>query len=116
MSIERSELAFLSVMLKGYTQTDPHGSLLWLDFLAVKANNLDWLTQVAEAMDVNYLPGFAYNKALGLRIKNQGKVRSSKVVLGAVIDQTCICLSLNRRTRQATRLFNKQFWLSRRLS
>lgn len=55
-------------------KTDPHGSLLWLDFLAVKANNVDWLDQVAETMDVSHLPGFAYNRALGLRIKAQGKV------------------------------------------
>ena len=58
-----------------FHQTDPHGSLLWLDFLAVKANNVDWLDQVAETMDVSHLPGFAYNRALGLRIKSQGKVR-----------------------------------------
>jgi hypothetical protein len=55
-------------------QTDPHGSLLWLDFLAIKSNNIDWLDQVTAAMDVSYLPGFAYNRALGLRIKAQGKV------------------------------------------
>lgn len=61
-------------MLTSSLQTDPHGSLLWLDFLAIKANEFDWLEQIADTLDVSYLPGFAYNKALGMRIRNQGKV------------------------------------------
>jgi hypothetical protein len=65
-------------------QTDPHGSLLWLDFLAIKANNIDWLDQVAETMNISHLPGFAYNRALGLRIKSQGKVCRDNVVLESV--------------------------------
>ncbi|KAI5453261.1 hypothetical protein NCC49_006284 [Naganishia albida] len=61
------------ILLSLDPHTDPHGSLLWLDFLAIKANELDWLEQVADTLDVSYLPGFAYNKALGMRIRNQGK-------------------------------------------
>ncbi|GHJ87779.1 hypothetical protein NliqN6_4181 [Naganishia liquefaciens] len=64
---------YCKILLSLDPHTDPHGSLLWLDFLAVKANNVDWLDQVAETMDVSHLPGFAYNRALGLRIKSQGK-------------------------------------------
>lgn len=70
---------------------DPHGALFHLDFLAIKAGMSEWLLDVidhfetrrkteytyASRMDPSLLPGWAYARALALRIKentNKDKV------------------------------------------
>ncbi|KAJ9102582.1 hypothetical protein QFC21_002983 [Naganishia friedmannii] len=83
----QTAFGYAKILLSLDPHTDPHGSLLWLDFLAIKSNNIEWLDQVAAAMDVSYLPGFAYNRALGLRIKAQGKddLESDKALQEAIL-------------------------------
>ncbi|KAI6129363.1 transcriptional repressor TCF25-domain-containing protein [Pisolithus croceorrhizus] len=70
--------------------TDPHGSLLHLDFLAVKAGMSDWLLDIwkvyqsrhdviedgGEYMDPSVLPGWAFARALLLRMEE--KVRRDR--------------------------------------
>lgn len=70
--------------------TDPHGSLLHLDFLAVKAGMGDWLLNVwevyqsrhdaiedgGEYLDPSVLPGWAFARALLLRMEE--KVRRNR--------------------------------------
>lgn len=56
-------------------QEDPHGALLWLDFLAVKSNNLEWLADLGDMIDLEGLPGMAYAKALATRIQEKKNVR-----------------------------------------
>ncbi|KAI6000815.1 transcriptional repressor TCF25-domain-containing protein [Pisolithus albus] len=67
--------------------TDPHGSLLHLDFLAVKAGMGDWLLNVwkvyqsrhdaiedgGEYVDPSVLPGWAFARALLLRMEEKAK-------------------------------------------
>ncbi|KAJ9111726.1 hypothetical protein QFC19_001087 [Naganishia cerealis] len=83
----QTAFGYAKILLSLDPHTDPHGSLLWLDFLAIKANNIAWLDQAAAAMDVSYLPGFAYNRALGMRIKAQGRddTASDKALQEAIL-------------------------------
>lgn len=65
--------------------TDPHGALLHLDFLAIKAGMQDWLLdmwdtqcQLTEAewqgrAHVRALPGWAYARALALYIQEEAQ-------------------------------------------
>ncbi|WVW80890.1 hypothetical protein I302_102881 [Kwoniella bestiolae CBS 10118] len=59
---------------------DPHGSVFWLDFLAVKSNNGPWLLSMLEQGDTSpaaaswfAYPGMAYAKALALRQEEESK-------------------------------------------
>lgn len=59
---------------------DPHGAALWLDFLAVKSNNGEWLISMLEqasshqaAMAWHGYPGMAYAQALALRADENAK-------------------------------------------
>lgn len=49
--------------------------MLWLDFLAIKANQLSWLQEIGNAFDLGYLPGLAYNRALAVRMEEGKEVR-----------------------------------------
>ena len=65
--------------------TDPHGALLHLDYLAIKAGMHDWLLEFWDAqcglpedawagrMHVRGLPGWAYARALALFAKEESK-------------------------------------------
>ena len=65
--------------------TDPHGALLHLDFLSIKASMHDWLLDLWDAqcklteeewrgrMHVRALPGCAYSRALALFIREESK-------------------------------------------
>ena len=63
--------------------SDPHGALLHLDFLSVKAGMGDWLEEVwkvyhdieegEDYTDPSILPGWAYARALILRGKEKTK-------------------------------------------
>lgn len=53
---------------------DPHGAALWLDFLAVKSGNGDWLLEMLDMRESSRAaalwhgyPGMGYNRALALR-------------------------------------------------
>lgn len=59
---------------------DPHGAAFWLDFLAVKSNNGEWLISMLEqastspaAMAWHAYPGMAYAQALALRADEVSK-------------------------------------------
>lgn len=59
---------------------DPHGAAFWLDFLAVKSNNGEWLISMLEqassstaAMVWHGYPGMAYAQALALRADEDAK-------------------------------------------
>lgn len=59
---------------------DPHGAALWLDFLAVKSNNGEWLISILEQASTNQAamawhgyPGMAYAQALALRADENAK-------------------------------------------
>lgn len=71
------EYARLLFALDPYT--DPHGALLHLDFLAIKAKQTDWLLSVWDtysemdlgktgeaSFDPTILPGWAWSRALAL--------------------------------------------------
>ena len=73
---------------------DPHGAAFWLDFLAIKSNNGQWLLSMFEQEDqaavaFDGLPGMAFAKALALRQKeNAAKSKdhsASEVALQAAI-------------------------------
>lgn len=65
--------------------TDPHGALLHLDFLAIKAGMQQWLLDVWETQcqmsetewqgraHVRALPGWAYARALAMFIEEDAK-------------------------------------------
>ncbi|EIW81729.1 DUF654-domain-containing protein [Coniophora puteana RWD-64-598 SS2] len=71
--------------------SDPHGALLHLDFLAVRANMGDWLLDVYDAyasmyakskaqdkdktdrVDPSVLPGWMYARSLAIRVREGGK-------------------------------------------
>ncbi|ORX41043.1 transcriptional repressor TCF25-domain-containing protein [Kockovaella imperatae] len=59
---------------------DPHGASFWLDFLAVKSGNGEWLIQMLEQASVSTAaaafhgyPGMAYAQALALRADETAK-------------------------------------------
>ena len=66
--------------------TDPHGALLHLDYLAVKAGMQQWLLDIWDAQSkfkddewkgrvhVRALPGWAYSRALAMYIKEGSNV------------------------------------------
>jgi hypothetical protein len=70
--------------------TDPHGALLHLDYLAIKAGMVQWLLDVWDHFDskwmgskavsgranVTALPGWAYARALAIRTR-EDEVRCS---------------------------------------
>jgi hypothetical protein len=45
---------------------------LWLDFLAIKSGNLDWIQEIGSAFDVEHLPGINLNRALAMRMQEKG--------------------------------------------
>ena len=75
--------------------TDPHGALLHLDLLALKAGMAPWLLevyhwftqrrqrrgQVDGRMDPSVLPGWAYARALALRIGEDARKDGVSIVL-----------------------------------
>jgi hypothetical protein len=63
------------------TQGDPHGALLWLDFLAVKAGNLDWIQEIGSSFDVDHLPGINLNRALARRMQEKNEDHASSDAL-----------------------------------
>ncbi|KIJ58856.1 hypothetical protein HYDPIDRAFT_163022, partial [Hydnomerulius pinastri MD-312] len=82
--------------------TDPHGVLLHLDYLSVKAGMGDWLLDVWNVyqggkveetegcMDPSVLPGWAYARALLLRGKekerrDRGEVKSTEALRQAIL-------------------------------
>ena len=57
-------------------QGDPHGAVFWLDFLAVKSGNGDWLRSMASMRDTpvsawTAYPGMAYALALAVRAQEE---------------------------------------------
>lgn len=59
---------------------DPHGAALWLDFLAVKANQGSWLLQMLEMRETSRAaalwygyPGMGWARALALRQEEDGR-------------------------------------------
>ena len=85
----RTAFEFAKLLLSLDPYTDPHGSLLYIDFLAVRAGVGDWLLQLwevhnnlanaaekkdgverqefAHRFNVTALPGWAYARALVLK-------------------------------------------------
>ncbi|EIW69934.1 hypothetical protein TREMEDRAFT_38605 [Tremella mesenterica DSM 1558] len=70
---------------------DPHGAAFWLDFLAIKSGNREWLfsmserTDIAAARNFQAYPGMAYAKALALReqenmSKNEDHTKSDEAL------------------------------------
>ncbi|TPX37577.1 hypothetical protein SmJEL517_g00661 [Synchytrium microbalum] len=64
----RTALEVNKLLLSLNPHTDPLGALLMIDFMAVKAKELDWLSSLYDQMKqerhLNYLPNFAYSMAL----------------------------------------------------
>lgn len=76
----RTSFEFAKLLYSLDPWTDPHGSLLHLDGLAVKAGMHDWLLDVWEYFETNQdgfagrltamvLPGWWYTKALAMKIR-----------------------------------------------
>jgi hypothetical protein len=76
-------------------QNDPHGAAFWLDFLAIKSGNYQWILDVFEKYAEQFpvavfqgYPGMAYAYALACRAredaeKDEVSCASSKRVQGA---------------------------------
>jgi hypothetical protein len=62
-------------------QGDPHGALLWLDFLAIKSGNLDWIQEIGSSFDVDHLPGINLNRALARRMQEKNEDHASSDAL-----------------------------------
>ena len=81
----RTAFEFARLLYSLDPSTDPHGALLHLDFLAIKAGMHDWLLDVWDAqchasndewrgrMHVRALPGWAYARALALFIREEAR-------------------------------------------
>ncbi|TIA96100.1 hypothetical protein E3P89_03413 [Wallemia ichthyophaga] len=91
----RTAYEYGKVMLALDPLTDPHGALLQLDFLAVKAGQYDWLLGVAgewpynhthsvHLTDTTFLPGIAYARALATYYKGRS-VHGKHVSLDATV-------------------------------
>ena len=77
----RTAFEFARLLYSLDPATDPHGALLHLDYLSIKAGMSDWLIELWRAqcnlpddswkgrMHVRALPGFAYSRALALFLK-----------------------------------------------
>ena len=76
----RTSFEFAKLLYSLDPWTDPHGSLLHLDGLAVKAGMHEWILDVWEYFETNpdgfagrltptVLPGWWYTKALALKIR-----------------------------------------------
>ncbi|KAL1410047.1 hypothetical protein Q8F55_004049 [Vanrija albida] len=75
---------------------DPHGAALWLDFLAVKANQGQWLVSMLEMRETSRAvalwhgyPGMAYARALALRAeedaaKDKEHEKSTQALITAI--------------------------------
>lgn len=82
----RTAFEFARVLWALDPWTDPHGALLHLDFLAVKAEQREWLLEVEEAwekvrvekttlMPLSARPGWRFSKSLilkGMSVKHGG--------------------------------------------
>jgi hypothetical protein len=90
----RTSFEFARLLFSLDPWTDPHGSLLHLDFLAIKCGMYQWLIDVFDVfaarrkerpgeiggrMDPSLLPGWSYAKALALRSDEVAK--KSKVLV-----------------------------------
>ncbi|KAI0314510.1 transcriptional repressor TCF25-domain-containing protein [Amylostereum chailletii] len=102
--------------------SDPHGALLHLDFLAIKAGMHQWLLDVQDALHstpaavVHHLPGWAYARALALRVKNdatadtalQQAIRDFPSVIPLLADKADIALPGEVRGREVFRVYVKE--------
>ncbi len=64
-----SAFNYAKLLLSLDPHDDPHGALLWLDFLSIKSNNLDWIVEAEEVYLSAFLPGLVYNKALAAKMR-----------------------------------------------
>ncbi|KDQ65155.1 hypothetical protein JAAARDRAFT_28803 [Jaapia argillacea MUCL 33604] len=84
----RTSFEFARLLLNLDPSSDPHGAFLHLDFLAIKAGMSQWLLDVwefydaqandpnsayRERLNVTALPGWAYSRALALRMKEDSQ-------------------------------------------
>lgn len=68
-------------LLYALDTTDPHGILLWTDFLAIKAKQPDWLLAVVDGLDtmresgsvLDWSVGLSFARALAMRLCNSEK-------------------------------------------
>ncbi|TIB75946.1 DUF654-domain-containing protein [Wallemia mellicola] len=78
----RTAFEYAKLMLSLDPLTDPYGALNWIDFLAVKAGQHDWIIRLAKewpynnttnsgVVDCAILPGVAYAKALAVYYKEK---------------------------------------------
>ncbi|KAI0031531.1 transcriptional repressor TCF25-domain-containing protein, partial [Vararia minispora EC-137] len=110
--------------------SDPHGALLHLDFLSIKAGMHDWLLSVSRALASSDtptldLPGWAYARALALRfqLKNDADadadeadqalreaIREWPAVVPLLADKADINLDPAVRAHGAFKIFVKDIW------
>lgn len=89
----RTAFEFARLLLSLDPYTDPHGALLHLDYLSIRAGMRDWLLSMWDLHDteaktnikdywrrfnVTALPGWAYGRALALRVKEEAGKEVSK--------------------------------------
>ena len=98
----RTAFEFARLLYSLEPWTDPHGSLLHLDQLAIKANMAQWLVDVYDAfnknrqgtetdarLDPSLLPGWRYSHALALHVLERNEsdhVRSTMALTEAIQD------------------------------
>ena len=96
----RTAFEFARLLYSLEPWTDPHGSLLHLDQLAIKANMVQWLVDVYDAfsnrqgtendtrLDPSLLPGWRYSHALALHLleMNDNHIPSTAALTDAIKD------------------------------
>ncbi len=63
----RTALEWCKLLFAMHAPEDKHGALLWIDFLAIKANCSAWFLELDSALEVDHLPGWQYARALAER-------------------------------------------------
>ena len=75
----RTAFEYAKVMFSLDPLTDPHGALLWLDFLSVKSGQYDWIINVfnewpykdSPHFTIDHLPGLYWSKALATYLQQK---------------------------------------------
>ncbi|KAJ2915984.1 hypothetical protein MD484_g4437, partial [Candolleomyces efflorescens] len=92
----RTSFEFAKLLYSLDPWSDPHGALLHLDFLAIKSGMHQWLLDVyglfdgknSESRRINpsLLPGWAYARALALRVAGSDNYKSTAALKDALSD------------------------------
>ncbi|KAI0059339.1 DUF654-domain-containing protein [Artomyces pyxidatus] len=129
--IPRTAFEFARVLYGLDPWSDPHGALLHLDFLAIKAGMSQWLLDMFDLLEsddasrdsatILALPGWAYTRALAWRVQGND-AQSTQALRSAILDfpsvvplladKAEITLSADIRGKGAFRIFTRDSYAS----